>query len=120
MAWIPFLSEENVLVAGTAGLLLGCAIQIGIAVWIWRQAGVGWGLAGLFLLVLVFPLYVYNQNRGMVKWPSGEPVRKFRTSLTAGSLIVASIFIVGFVIGVALFQEVTAPVLEGTRSTQVR
>jgi hypothetical protein len=119
--WFPFISkEEDVPIAMIAGLSLGFVIQLGIAIWIWRQAGWVWGVASLLVLILVFPLYVYNQNRGMVRWPAGKPVRKFRTALTAGSLILTSVFLLGFVAGFAYYRHVTAPDLESTRSTQVR
>jgi hypothetical protein len=117
---ILILGEEDEQTVGGVMIAFGFAIAVGIAAWIWRQAGAVWGMAGLLFLVLTFPLYVYRQNRGMVKRETGEPVRKFRTLLTAGSLIVTSILLFGLLFGMAFYLEATDPTLEGTRSSHVR
>jgi hypothetical protein len=121
VVWIPFVnSEETEALAGFAMLGFGFAVQVGIAIWIWRQAGALWGITGFLFLVLVFPLYVYKQNRGMTRWETGEPVRKFRTMLTVGALIVSSALFLIVAGAIALHQYEVERGHEGHQQVRVR
>jgi len=120
MVLIGLLGEENSMTVGRLMWAFAFAIQVAIAVSVWRQAGARWAIPTLFLLVLIFPLYLYKQHRGMAKRTTGEPVRRFRTMATAGSLIATGILLVGLAGGIALYQHVTEPVIEGNRTIHVR
>jgi hypothetical protein len=101
-------------------LAFGYAIMLGIAAWIWRQVGAVWGMSAGLFLVLTFPLYVYRQNRGMVKRETGQPVHKFRTLLTAGSMLATFVLLIGLLFGVAFYQEAANPTFDVTRSSYER
>ncbi|HEY7035729.1 MAG TPA: M50 family metallopeptidase [Thermomicrobiales bacterium] len=114
------LGEERVLTAGCVGLAVGGTMRLGLAAWIWKQAGAVWGLLGLLILELAFPLYVYKQNRGMRSRVGGEPVRTFRTAATFGALVLTSLVIFVSFTAYVVHRDGTESFVNGYQTEQVR
>jgi hypothetical protein len=74
------------------GLGVSCAIALLMALWIGNQTSWWWGILTFFFLPIVFAVYVFKQNRGLVS-RSGRPVAKFPTMVTIGSMIGIAIFV---------------------------
>jgi hypothetical protein len=78
--------------AALPGLGISCLIALGIAFWIGEQTKWWWGVLTFFLLPIMYAVYVYKQNRGMVSRSTGRPVAKFPTVATIGLMIGAGMF----------------------------
>jgi hypothetical protein len=63
-----------------------------MALWIGDQWSWWWGVFAFFFLPVVFAVYVYKQNRGLLT-RSGRPAAKFPTMLTIGSMVAFAVFL---------------------------
>jgi hypothetical protein len=78
--------------AALPGLGISCLIALGMAFWIGEQTNWWWGVLTFFFLPIMYAVYVYKQNRGMVSRSTGRPVAKFPTVATIGLMIGAGMF----------------------------
>jgi len=68
------------------GLGISCIIALLMALWIGDQTSWSWGVLAFFFLPVVYAVYVYKQNRGMLT-RAGRPVAKFPTLVTIGAMV---------------------------------
>jgi hypothetical protein len=78
--------------AAYPALAISGAIALLMAIWIANQTTWWWGILTFFFMPIVFAVYVFKQNRGMVSRRTGRPVAKFPTMVTIGSMIAIGVF----------------------------
>lgn len=98
--------------------LLWLLIPLGSAVWMWRQAGRGYALCGLFALAIALLIYVYRQNCGAYSKRFKKPLANFPAfQVAAVVLALAFVLFAGTEIDLRRSQAASSALTPAARSS---